>query len=101
MKPKIKIKIKLVPDGTILSRKSQWLHVEWFKIGGCKPRKYVDQIWLTENEAEATPVDVSEAKGFASDARSLAEFDGIPISKTIYLAKCGRRWEPTTLKAAK
>ena len=98
--PKLDVKIKLNPDPTSISRRPLWLHVEWFKIGGCKPRKYVDQCWLTENEAEATPVEPSRAKRLAAEAKSLANADGEGDVKSVYMAKAGRKWVPTTLKKA-
>lgn len=98
--PKLDVKIKLNPDPTSISRRPLWLHVEWFKIGGCKPRKYVDQYWLTENESEATPVEPFRAKRLAAEAKSLANADGEGDMKSVYMAKAGRRWVPTTLKKA-
>lgn len=98
--PKLDVKIKLNPDPTRFSRRPLWLHVEWFKIGGCKPRKYVDRYWLTENESEATPVEPSRAKRLAAEARVLASHDGEGDMKSVYMAKAGRGWAPTTLKKA-
>lgn len=98
--PRFDVKIKLNPDPAGLSRKTLWLHVEWFKVGGCKPRKYVDQYWLTENESEATPVEPSRAKRLAYAARTLASFDGEGDMKSVYMAKAGRKWAPTTLRKA-
>lgn len=96
--PKLDVKIKLVPrDGGAAPR---WLHVEWFKIGGCKPRKYVDRYWLTENESEATPVEPSRAKTLAYAAKTLMSFEGRGDSKAACMAKAGRKWVPTTLKKA-
>jgi len=98
--PKLNLKIKLNPDPASLSGKTLWLHVEWFKIGGCKPRKYVDQCWLTEKESEATPVEPFRARHLAAEARSLASWDGDGRVKSVYMAKAGRKWVPTTLKKA-
>ena len=98
--PKLDVKIKLNHDPTSISRQPLWLHVEWFKIGGCKPRKYVDRFWLTENESEATPVEPSRAKYLAAEARILASHDGEGDMKSVYMAKAGRKWVPTTLKKA-
>ena len=98
--PKLDVKIKLNLDPTSISRRPLWLHVEWFKIGGCKPRKYVDQYWLTENEAEATPVEPFRAKHLAAEAKSLANAEGKGDMKSVYMAKAGRKWVPTTLKKA-
>lgn len=98
--PKFDVKIKLNPGPTSLSRQPLWLHVEWFKIKGCKPRKYVDQYWLTEDESEATPVEPFRAKRMAAEAKSLANSDGEGDMKSVYMAKAGRKWVPTTLKKA-
>ena len=98
--PKLDVKIKLNPDPTSISQKTLWLHVEWFKVRGCKPRKYVDQYWLTENESEATPVEPFRAKRMAAEAKSLANADGEGDMKSVYMAKAGRKWVPTTLKKA-
>lgn len=98
--PKLDVKIRLNPDPTGISRRPLWLHVEWFKIGGCKPRKYVDQYWLTENESEATPVEPFRAKTLAYAAKTLMSFEGRGDSKAVYMAKAGRGWAPTTLKKA-
>ena len=98
--PKLDVKIKLNPDPTSISQRPLWLHVEWFKVGGCKPRKYVDQYWLTEKESEATPVEPFRAKRLAAEARSLASWDGDGDMKSVYMAKAGRKWVPTTLKKA-
>lgn len=97
---KLDVKIKLNPDPTSISQKPLWLHVEWLKIGGCKPRKYVDQCWLTDDEYEATPVEPFRAKEMAAQARDLAAFDGEGDMKSVYMAKAGRKWVPTTLKKA-
>lgn len=98
--PKLDVKIKLNPDPTSISRRPLWLHVEWFKVGGCKPRKYVDRYWLADNESEATPVEPSRAKTLAYAAKTLMSFDGLGDSKAVYMAKAGRGWAPTTLKKA-
>lgn len=98
--PKFDVKIKLNPDPASISRKPLWLHVEWFKVRGCKPRKYVDQYWLTENESEATPVEPFRAKTLAYAAKTLMSFEGRGDSKAVYMAKAGRKWVPTTLKKA-
>ena len=98
--PKFDIKIKLNPDPTSISQQPLWLHVEWFKIKGRKPRKYVDQYWLTENESEATPIEPFRAKLLAADARALALHDGEGDMKSVYMMKVGRKWVQTTLKKA-
>lgn len=98
--PKLDVKIRLNPDPTSISPRPLWLHVEWFKIRGCKPRKYVDHCWLTENEAEATPVEPFRAKRMAAEAKSLANAEGKGDMKSVYMAKAGREWVPTTLKKA-
>jgi len=98
--PKLDVKIKLNPDPTSISQKPLWLHVEWFKVGGCKPRKYVDHYWLTESESEATPVEPFRAAEMAAEARTMATFDGMGSMKSVYMAKAGRKWVPTTLKKA-
>lgn len=98
--PKLDVRIKLNPDPTSGSQRPLWLHVEWFKIRGRKPRKYVDHYWLTENESEATPVEPSRAKRMAAEAKSLANAEGKGDMKSVYMAKAGRRWVPTTLKKA-
>ena len=98
--PKLNVKIKLNPDPTSLSQRPLWLHVEWFKIGGCKPRKYVDQYWLTADESEATPVEPSRARRLAAEAKSLASFAGEGDMKPVYMAQAGRGWAPTALKKA-
>ena len=98
--PKLDVKIKLNPGPDGASRRPLWLHVEGFKVGGRKPRRYVDQCWLTENEAEATPVEPSRAKRMAAEAKSLANADGEGDVKSVYMAKAGRGWAPTTLKKA-
>ena len=98
--PKLDVKIKLNPDPTGISRRPLWLHVEWVKIGRRKSRKYIDQYWLTENESEATPVEPFRARSLAADARILASHDGKGCMKSVYMAKVGRKWVPTTLKKA-
>jgi len=98
--PKLDVKIKLNPDQTSISPRSLWLHVEWFKIGGRKPRKYVDHYWLTENEAEATLIEPFRAKELASEAVLLASHDGDGDMKAVYMVKSGRKWIKTTLKKA-
>lgn len=94
------VKIKLNPDPTCISRRPLWLHVEWIRIGGRRSRKYVDQYWLTENESEATPVEPFRAKSLAAEAKILASHDGEGDMKSVYMAKAGRKWVPTTLKKA-
>ena len=98
--PKFDIKIKLNPDPTSISQRPLWLHVEWFKIKGCKSRKYVDQYWLTENESEATPIEPFRAKLLAAEARALAWHDGEGDMKSVYMMKAGCKWVQTTLKKA-
>ena len=97
--PKFDVKIKLAGErGT--SQKPLWLHVEWVNIGGRKSRKYIDQYWLTENESEATPVELLHARCLAAEARDMALFNGDGVRKAVYMAKAGRQWVPTTLKKA-
>ena len=97
--PKLDVKIKLAGQrGTSL--KTLWLHVEWFKIKGSKPRKYVDKYWLTENESEATPIEPFRAKLLAADARDTALFNGDGLRNAVYMVKAGRKWVPTSLKKA-
>ena len=96
--PKLDVKIKLNPDPTSISQQPLWLHVEWFKIKGSKPRKYVDQYWLTDNAVEATPVEPFRAKLLAAEARALALHDGEGDMKSVYMMKVGRKWVQTTLK---
>lgn len=96
----LQVKIRLDPSPCDMFRQPQWLHVEWFKIGGCKPRKYVDQYWLSENECEATPVELHRARALANNARELAAFDGLVDMKVSYMVKSGRRWIKTSYKNA-
>ena len=96
--PKLDVKIKLVPRGGEAT--SQWLHVKWFKVGGCKPRKYVDQYWLTENESEATLIEPFRAKTLAYAAKTLMSFEGRGDSKIVCVRKSGRKWVPISLKKA-
>lgn len=97
---RLDVKIKLRPDPTSMSLKPMWLHVEWFKIGGRKPRKYVDCYWLTDDESEATPIEPFRAKDLGAEAKSLASSDGFGDMKVVYMTKAGRKWIPTTLKKA-
>ena len=94
------VKIKLNPDPTGISQQPLWLHVEWVKIGGRKSSKYIDQYWLTENESEATPVEPFRARRLAAEAKILASHSGEGDMKSVYMAKAGRKWVPTTLKKA-
>ena len=98
--PRFDIKIKLNPDPTSISQRPLWLHVEWVKIGGRKSRKYIDQYWLTENESEATSVETFRARRLAAEAKILASHSGEGNMKSVYMAKAGRKWVPTTLKKA-
>lgn len=98
--PGLDVKIKLNPDPTGISRRPLWLHVEWIRTGGRKSRKYIDQCWLTENESEATPVEPFRARSLAAEARILASHGGEGDMKSVYMAKVGRKWVPTTLKKA-
>ena len=98
--PKLDVKIKLNPDPTGISQQPLWLHVEWVKIGGRKSSKYIDQYWLTENESEATPVEPFRARRLAAEAKILASHSGEGDMKSVYMAKAGRKWVPTTLKKA-
>ena len=94
------VKIKLNPDPTGISQQPLWLHVEWVKTGGRKSSKYIDQYWLTENESEATPVEPFRARRLAAEAKILASHSGEGDMKSVYMAKAGRQWVPTTLKKA-
>lgn len=98
--PKLDVKIKLNPDPTGISQQPLWLHVEWVRTGGRKSCKYIDQYWLTENESEATPVEPFRARRLATEARVLASHSGEGDMKSVYMAKAGRKWVPTTLKKA-
>ena len=54
----------------------------------------------TENESEATPVEPFRARRLAAEARILASHSGEGDMKSVYMAKVGRKWVPTTLKKA-
>ena len=86
------VKIRLTNDrGHYL-----YLLINYFKIGGRKARKHVDNYYLTENARWATAVPVKEARRWMREAKYIAGEDGDVIEKGEYLLG----GKPTTLKAA-
>ena len=86
------VKIRLTNDWG----RHLYLKIDYFSIRGCKPRKYVDNYYLTENKDGATAVSLTEARMWMREAKKLASWDGDCIEKGEYL----RNGKPTTLKAA-
>lgn len=86
-----KVKIRLMNDqGTCL-----WLTINYFSVRGRKPRKHVDNFYLTEKAQFATAVPLTEARRWMREARNLASWDGDNIVKSEYM----HGGKPTTLKA--
>ena len=86
------VKIRLTTD----RGQHLYLLINYFKIGGRKPRKYVDNYYLTENAQWATAVPVKEARKWMREAKYIAGEDGDVIEKGEYMLG----GKPTTLKAA-
>ena len=91
MKSTKNVKICLITD----RGQRLWLTINYFSIRGRKPRKYVDNFYLTDNSRWATAVHVTEARKWMREAKTLAAYDGDVIEKTEYLYG----GKPTTLSA--
>ena len=86
------VKIRLTND---MGRRL-WLTINYITIRGRKPRKNVDNYYLTENARWATAVPLKDAKRWMREAKNLAGWDGDVIEKGEYILG----GKPTTLAAA-
>lgn len=92
MKTKLKITSECAP--------TRWLHVDFFKIGGCKPRCYVDQWHLTEDKDEATWIPAVFVKRLVADVRVEAAFEGLVKPKVECYAMINRKMQKVAIKVA-
>ena len=86
------VKIRLTND---MGRRL-WLKINYIKIVRRKPRKHVDNFYLTENARWATAVPLKEARKWMREAKYLAGYDGDVIEKGEYILG----GKPTTFAAA-
>lgn len=85
------VKIRLTND---MGRRL-WLTIDYITIRGRKPRKHVDNYYLTENARWATAVPLKEARKWMREAKYIAGWDGIVVEKGEYITG----GKPTTLAA--
>lgn len=76
-----------------------WVHVEWFKIRGCKPRQYIDNFYLTWS-GNATWVPSDFVEDLVAKVRDLANFYGYERPRVECYVMVNRKMTRISQKAA-